>query len=147
MPANDSQMGIVKTRKIKMTASQASDIDPKQLSPGAKYNSRPAAVNGLNYGNQNLEGQHSRNQLNNKLLKMRSTQANDINQSYQDMGNATGGDRSVTNRTPLLENYQNTNPVSYANHGHVGNQSTSVPRPTIASELRLLKEMRGSPVG
>lgn len=84
-------------------------------------------------------------------MKMRSTQPEDANLSYHDMG----GDRSVTNRTPLLENYQNSTQGSLTRNQHPTygaqsfhiNQSTSVPRPTIASELKLLKESRGSPAG
>jgi hypothetical protein len=94
----------------------------------------------------------------NKLMKMRSTQPEEATHSY----NGMGGDRSVTNRTPLLEHYHtSTNQGSLtrapqvtssyattnANSHHI-NQSTSVPRPTIASELKLLKEQsRGSPPG
>ena len=46
-------------------------------------------------------------------------------------------ERQVSNRTPLLEHYGSRN-----------NNVTSVPRPTIASEIKMLKEMsRGSPGG
>jgi len=58
--ANDSQLGIVKTRKIKVTSSNVTESDNKQqqLSPGSKYNNRPSEVaSGLNYGSQSNEGQ------------------------------------------------------------------------------------------
>ena len=56
--------------------------------------------------------------------------------------NIYGGEdhRQVSTRTPLLEHYQNGSGTRNAN------VFTSVPRPTIASELKILKEMsRGSP--
>jgi hypothetical protein len=55
--------------------------------------------------------------------------------------NIYGGEdhRQVSTRTPLLEHYQNGSGTRNAN------VFTSVPRPTIASELKILKEMsRGS---
>ena len=59
--------------------------------------------------------------------------------------------RQATNRTPLLEHYQNhgrnTNQGNQPAYTNAQQQSTSVPRPTIASELKLLKDLRGSPPG
>lgn len=63
--------------------------------------------------------------------------------SYHDL--QPGGDRTGNNRTPLLENYQNQNAGLSRGAGAAGSNSTSVPRPTIASELKLLREARATP--
>lgn len=80
-------------------------------------------------------------------MKIKSTQPQEGAMNYTDI--VGQGDRSVTNRTPLLENYQDPNRNGYqANYNsHQINQSTSVPRATIASELKMLREARGSPPG
>eukprot|EP00347_Sterkiella_histriomuscorum_P018479 403345363 len=80
------------------------------------------------------------------LEKQKLSQIKHHENSYND--NSTF-DRSTTNRTPLLEHYQNSGSL-IRNQNHTimsGNSSntTSLPRPTIASELKLLKESRNSP--
>ena len=58
--------------------------------------------------------------------------------NYQDVG-----ERSITNRTPLLEHYQNH---SIPRNSLLQGGSTSVPRPTIANGIKMLKEQNASPV-
>lgn len=60
--------------------------------------------------------------------------------NYNDMN-----ERSATNRTPLLEHYQNHS-LPRNTGGTLGGGSTSVPRPTIASGIKLIKESSTSPL-
>jgi hypothetical protein len=52
--------------------------------------------------------------------------------SYNDF---TNNDRSFSNRTPLIEHYQN-----YSNPRQALQGSTSVPRPTAASGTKIVKD-------
>jgi len=80
-------------------------------------------------------------------MKIKSTQPHEAIMNYTDI--VVHGDRSVTNRTPNLDSYQDParNGQQTGYNSHQINQSTSVPRPTIASELKMLREARGSPPG
>lgn len=106
---------------------------------------KPQPESGITQLQQSPGSKQLYSQNNSQIGESRNNKFGTKNRNFQENSYNDSVDRSITNRTPLLEHYQNQNhSLTRGNHNQsCNNQSTSVPRPTIASELKLLKESKG----